>query len=375
MLNKFATALEIGSSKLKVAVARKGINNTFNVIDSACVGYDGYFQGEFVDFEKLKGTFAKLFDEINYIEKKYNKKLYVGLPAEFVGVEVVNADINFDGYRKVRKADIEELYQQAISKIESDKVEVISTTPIQFSIDESGRILSDPIGKKVRQLSVEVSVVIAEKETIQKFNNIFSDLGFNAVEYVSETLNQAMLVIPEEEREQECLLIDVGHLSTSVSFVKGQGLVSLTAYSLGGGYITGDLCENFEVSYKDAEKLKKQMVVSVKGDRTDCYDLVTDQSIERIRLQEANNVALDRIDEIGRAINQCVQNHSREYISFLPVYLTGEALTKLKGGKDYLSKCIGRNIVVATTDIPGIDKPENNAIFGILNYALKEEKE
>ena len=374
MLNKFATALEIGSSKLRVVVARKGVNDTFNVIESSETAYDGYFQGEFVDSERLKMDLAKIFEDINYITKKYNKKLYVGLPAEFVGVEVVSADINFDGYKKITKNDLKELYQQAAEKIDRERVEIISTTPIQFSIDEGGRILSDPIGKKARQISAEISVVIAEKEAIQKFNDIFSDLGFSSVEYVSETLTQAMFVIPKEEREQECLLIDVGNLSTSISFVKGDGLVSLTAYSLGGGYITGDLCEAFNITYKDAEKLKKQMVISVKGDRSDFYDLVTDQSIERINVQEANNIAIDRIEEIGRAINQCVQNYSLEYIGFLPSYLSGAALTKLKGGRDYISKCMGRNVTIATNGVPGIDKPENNAVFGILNYALNQGK-
>ena len=126
-----------------------------------------------------------------------------------------------------------------------------------------------------------------------------------------------------------------------------------------------------EKATKEAEKLKKQMVISVKGDRGDCYDLITDTGVKRIKLQEANNVAIDRVHEIGRAINQCIQNFSDEFILFLPTYLTGEALTKLKGGKDYLSKCIARNIVVGAPDVPGRDKPEYSVPLGLLSYALK----
>lgn len=371
MNKKQATVLEIGSSKLKVIVGREGINNTFDISDSAETEYDGYFEGEFVDFDKLKTVLAGLFDSIDYIKKKYNKKIYVGLPAEFVGVEVVDTELNFDISKKIRQADIDMLYAQAAEKVAMDEIEIISTSAISFSIDDGGRILSDPIGKKAKKICAEVSVVIAEKETIQKLNGLFSDLDFIAVEYVSETLAEAMLIIPEEEREHKCLMIDVGHLSTSVSFVKGNGILSSTAYSLGGGYITGDLTEEFDLSYKEAEKLKKQMVISVKGDRGDCYDLITDTGVKRIKLQEANNVAIDRVHEIGRAINQCIQNFSDEFILFLPTYLTGEALTKLKGGKDYLSKCIARNIVVGAPDVPGRDKPEYSVPLGLLNYALK----
>ena len=371
MKKSVAVALEIGSSKLKAYVARPGINNTLNIIDSSEVEYDGYFEGQFVDFDKLKGELAKLFDEIDYKAKKYYKKLYVGLPAEFVGVEAIKVNNNFDGYKKITKSDVDALFAEAASKLESDAVEIISTSAITYFTDDGGRILSDPIGKKAKELGAEVSVVIAEKETIQKLNQIFESLDFVSVEYVSETLQEAMMIIPEDELEHECLLIDVGHLSTSISFVKGKGLVSLTAYSIGGGHITGDLCEEFDITYRDAEKLKSQMVVSVKAGREATYDLVTNSGFERIGLMKANNIALDRISEIGRAINSTILNHSTEFITYLPTYLTGMGLTKLKGAKDYLSKCIARNITVGVPDLPGQDKPENSAIFGILKYALE----
>lgn len=372
MRRSIAVALEIGSSKLKVAVAREGVNDTLNVIDSAEIEYDGYFEGAFVEFDKLKSALAKLFDEIDYKEKKYNKKVYVGLPAEFVGFETVKTSLNFDGYKKIRQQDLDELFADASSKIEGEGVEIISTSAITYYTDDGGRILYDPIGKKLKQLGADVSVVIAEKAGILKLNQIFEDLEFTEVEYVCETLTQALAIIPKEEREHECLLIDAGHLSTSVSFVKGDGLVSLTSYSLGGGYITGDLCEVFGISYQDAEKLKKQMVISIKAGREACYDLVTQIGVERINLMDANNVAIDRVSEIGRAINSCVQNYSAEFITFLPTYLVGLALTKLKGAKDYLSKCIARNIEVGVVDKPAQDKPENTAIYSIILYALKK---
>lgn len=375
MVKRQATILEIGSSKLKVLVGREGVNDTFDIIDSAETEYDGYFEGEFVDFDRLKTTLTDLFDSIDYERKKYNKKIYVGLPSEFIGVEKVDAELNFDINKKIRQSDIDELYTQAASKVYMDEVEIISTSAISFSIDDGGRILSDPIGKKAKKLCAEVSVVIAEKETIQKLNDLFSNLNFSAVEYVSEALAQALLVIPEEEREHNCLMIDVGHLSTSIVFVKGNGLLSLTAYPLGGGYITGDLTEEFDISYKEAEKLKKQMVISVRGDRGDCYDLITDTGVKRINLQEANNVAIDRVHEIGRAINQSIVNFSDEFITFLPTYLTGAGITKLKGARDYLSKCIARNITIGSPFVPGRDKPEFSASLGILNYALKSKNE
>ena len=370
MFEKIATALEIGSSKLKVVVGKNGLNGTFNVIEDNEMEYDGYFEGEFVDFENLKADLSRLFEGIDYKKKKYDKKLYVGVPAEFLGVEVVSADLNFEGYKKISQKDLENLYKNALAKLDLEECEVVSASGITYCLDDGGIILSDPIGKKAKEISGEISITFAEKRTIQKLNTIFSDLGFQSVEYVSETLSQATFIIPKEEREHECLLIDVGHLSTTIAFVKGEGLISLTAYSLGGGYITGDLCDKFGLTYKDCDKLKRVIVMSVKGGRNETYDLPTEQGIVRIPLVEANEVLLERVREIGRAINQCVQNYSTEFIQYLPTYLVGQGLAKLKGGKDYLSKCIGRNIVLGVPELPGQDKVENSAILSVLNYAL-----
>lgn len=371
MKKDLIVALEIGSSKLKVVVAKEGVNDTFNLVDFAEREYDGYYQGEFVEQAKLESELETLFDSIDYIKKKYYKKVFVGVPAEFVGVEVVNVTLNFEDSQRITKRDVEDLYISASEKIQTDGVEILSASAISFSLDDGGKIIGCPVGKKARQLSAEVSVVVAEKANIQKLNDIFANLGFISVEYISESLCATLEVIPKEEREHECLLVDVGHLSTSVAIAKGEGLISLTSYSIGGGYITSDLCERFDLTYENADKLKKQIVMSVKGERGDGYDLVTEAGVKRINLQDANNVVINRVDSIGRAINQCVQNYTMEYIQYLPVYLVGAGLTKLKGGKDYLSKCIGRNIELGVPDLPGKDKPENAVLFGILNYAVK----
>ncbi len=370
MFEKDVVCLEIGSSKLRVIVASEGVNNTLLVKELATREYDGYFQGEFVDEKRLAPSLFDIFNQIDFKKKKYNKKLFVSLPAEMTKVVSTKASVEIDGMGKVTKSDMDALSYQAVKKARADECEVVSVSAISYLIDDHN--MGEPLGKKGRNLSGEFSVILCEKTLIEKLNNIISDIGFVSVEYVSEVLCQALMLIPEEERKEGAILVDVGHLSTSVAFVKSDGISALASFSIGGGHITSDLCEAFDLLYEDAERLKRQVVISVDAGALDYYDLPSvEGKIERIPQEDANKVVAYRLETISSAINQCLIMQGINLSSYLPVYLTGAGATKIKGGKDFMAKCLARNITLGRAPLPGRDKPEDGAIYSIASEALK----
>ncbi len=374
MFKNFSTILEIGSSKLKVMVASKGINHTFNITESAEKEYDGYFAGNFIDESSLLKDLKQLFEEVDYIKNKYNKKITVGLPSEFLSVDVVSVSVGFEKYKKIKQDDLEKVFVEAVSKVERVDSEIISTSIISISLDDGGRVLSSPVGKKAKQISADVSVISCSKNKIKMFNEVFSKLNFASVEYVSEALVSSTYVIEENDREEVCLFVDIGHLTTTVAFVKGEGITNLKTFSFGGGFITNELSNECNLDYVDADNLKKQVVVSLKGLRGDNYDVVTQNGLKRLNLINVNKTVLKKIEEISMLINREIQNYSNETLTFLPIYLSGLGITKIKGGKDALGKFLGRNITLALPTVPGQDKTENIVSLSILNYCLNDNK-
>ncbi len=370
MFKKEVVCLEIGSAKLRVIVAQEGVNNTLLVKELATLDFDGYFQGEWVDEKRLAPSIFEILKQIDFRKKKYDKKLYIALPAEMTKVVNVSASINIEGLGKATKNDVDNLISQAISKAKAEECEVVSISNIRYLVDEND--LGDPVGKKGRNLTGEFSVILCEKTLIERFNGICSDLGFVCVEYVSEVLCGATMLLPEEERRDGAILVDIGALSTSVTYIKGEGILALTSFSIGGGHITSDLCDTFDLTYEDGERLKKQVVISVEAGPLDYYDLPTvDGKIQRIPQEDANKVVAYRLEAIASAINQCLVMQGINLTNYIPVYLIGAGASKIKGGKDFLSKCLSRNIVYGHSDLPGKDKPEDGIIYAIAKYALK----
>ena len=371
---KFVLVFDIGSSKLRAMFAGRGLNNTFNIKGYKEIEYDVFYEGKFLKQEKLSNLFQQIIEEFDIEPNKKINKVYIGVPAEFSSVRSSEVSINFGDRRKIKKADIDSLFYMASEKAKSADVEVVSVNPINYSLDD-GRFTLTPIGESANSISANLSIIYADKEYIELFNSIVAGLNFESVEYISEPLAQVLFVMPKEKREDLSLLVDVGDLTTSIAFAKGEGLIGLTSFSRGGGFITNDLSEAFDLSMGEADRLKRQIVLSLKGKQNDFYELTLDLGkVEKIMLNSANEVAGYRIDELAQVIAKCVQMYSKEYLTYLPVYLSGGGISKIKGGRDYLAKCLGRNITYGVPPIPGKDKPEYASIYSLVNSALSSQE-
>ncbi len=371
MKDDFCLVIDIGSLKLRAIYAGRGLNNTFNIKGFKEYEYDGFYQGEFIRPEKISPLFEQLTSELDVSRSRELDKIYIGVPAEFSSVKRSEVSINFGTRRKIKQADIDSLFYMASEKAKDSSVEVVSVNPISYIIDD-GRVTLEPIGENALSITANLSIIYADKKFIEMFNTIVAGLDYSSVEYISEPLAQALFIIPKERREDLALLIDVGDLTSSISFVKGDGLYALTSFSRGGGFITNDLADAFDISINEADKLKRLIVLSVKGKQSDFYELTADVGkVIKIPLNSANEVVGYRIEEIAQVISKCVQMNTKEFLSYLPVYLTGAGISKIKGGRDYLGKCLGRNVSYGLPPLPGKDKPELASILSLTNSALE----
>ena len=368
MKENFVLAFDIGSSKLRAMVAGRGINDTFKVKGYKEVNYDGFYEGRFLNQDKLPSVFEQIVGEFELQSEKIDK-MYIGVPAEFSSVTVIEESINFGNRRKVKQSDIDSLFYLAGEKSKSGEVEVVSVSPLSFAIDSFASL--DPVGESGTTISAKLSIIYVNRDFIELFNSIAGVLGFATVEYISEPLAQAQFVVPKDKREEFALLVDGGDLSTSISFIKGDGLSGLTSISRGGGFITNDLSEAFDLSMGEADRLKKQIVLSVQGGQNDFYELTTDLGkTTKIGLNFANEVVGYRIEELAEVISKCLQMNSAQFESYLPIYLTGGGIAKIKGGRDLLAKCLGRNVSYGVPNVPGKEKTELASIYSLVNSAL-----
>lgn len=364
--------MEIGTSKISVVIGNVGINNSLNVIGSFDEPYAGYLGDGFVEEEKLSEHIANALAKAEINAGQKIKKLYVGVPANFSTCITKTFMQNFGDKVRVEEADILEIYQHANELKDNTSYILISCSPITFMLDD-GRKMLNPIGEKTSRISGEISYIYSEKSFISKVNMALRHFGIGVVEYLSSPLSTNTYLLPESKRENASVIIDCGYIATSVSVIKGNGLKYLSTFAIGGGQVASDLSECLGISYKEAESLKKQIVLSVVPALGDGYEIVRNNQVIPISMQEANEIVSARLAQICMLIHKCLEAVPKNDLNKMPFYLTGGGICFIKGAKDFLSKEFGVNVEILTPPHLEYTKPSFSEELGLLNSAINQE--
>ena len=374
MAKKNVAVLEFGSGHLSVMIGERGLNNSFEVLGFSEKQYAGFMNGEFLEPENL---LVDVQSVIASAEEEANCKithLYIGVPTEFCAVVTKNAEIEFNKRRKVTNDDIEMLFDEADDFGANTTHKVINRCPIYFVLDD-GRKIIEPKGKHTKTLSATLSFALCEKRFITTMQQIVMPLHFEVVDYYCETLSEGLFLIEPETRDNMAILVDCGYLTTSVALVMGDGLLGLRSFSLGGGHIMADLCEAFKLTPKQAESLKRKVDISYKPEEDDVYEIPTDDEPILLKATEVNQVVENRISQIGRMINKCIDDIEYNVKDYLPILLTGGGICYVKGSRACLSNAINRDVEISCPPVPQMDKPHASAVLSLLDLALKQNKQ
>ena len=371
MSAKYVSVLDFGSSKISVMIAESGINNTFNIKGTGEVDYDGFYNGSFVEPSKLYEAIANCVVKAETNSGLKIEKLHIGVPAEFTMVQSKSASVAFNKRLKVGEQEVSELFSLASRDIKQDVATIISRSPIYFLLDDSRKVI-DPKGEYSTRLSGLISFVLADNKFIETIDTIVKKMGLKEVEYISSSLAESLYLLDPQVRDSGAILIDVGYLTSFVAYIKGDGIIAQNNFSVGGGHISADLCQVLNISFKEAENLKRKVVLSLAATDSDFYEVNVNGNVTPVSAKLTNEIVSSRLEMIVERINRCLLKMKGN--NYLPIYLTGGGVSLLKGGKDYISKGIGENVEILASKVPQLSKPTYSSVLGLLDLALKENK-
>lgn len=374
MLTNFVSVLDIGSGKINVMIGERGVNNTFVIYGTGEQEYDGYANGEFISPDNLHEAVKSAIEKAESHSGIKIKNLFVGVPAEFSYCECAEANTTFRGRTKITKTEINNLFNLASKNLDTPDSIIINRSAISFVLDDNRKCIH-PIGTITTKLSGKISFVMADKHFIEFFDSILNTCGIEQVEYSSSVLDESLYLLDPEIRDTGAFLIDCGYISSFVAFVKGDGLIGFNAFSLGGGHISADLCQILQISFSQAENLKRKVVLSLDASDNDFYEVNIDNNITPVSAKLTNEIVEARLDVLSNLISKSINVQKGEKNSYVPVYLTGGGISYLKGAKDFVSKNIATNIEILSSSVPQLNRPHFSSVLGLLNMALTQKEQ
>ncbi|MFC1808986.1 type IV pilus assembly protein PilM [Candidatus Omnitrophota bacterium] len=113
---------------------------------------------------------------------------------------------------------------------------------------------------------MDISLILAHKDTINRYIEILHDLNMTpvALDITPCALLKAHLKTSQADPEKMIALIDIGATRSILSIVKGEALLFLRVIDIGGNDFTHEISAGRNISFHEAEELKKTS--SINGD-------------------------------------------------------------------------------------------------------------
>lgn len=364
--------LDFGSGKIDVLIGERGVNNTICINGMGECDYAGFVGGEWLEPDQVGYAIGRAINNAETNSRTKIKYLYVGVPGEFTTVVCRDAGVSLTKKRKVTEADVDMLHAQGDVFENDPDYTLINVGPVYYTLDDDRRLVQ-PVGMTSTKLGGHISYVLAENRFIDFVGGILDNLGIESVEYVSSVLAEELLLFDEITRDQYVVLIDVGYITTSVAVGRGDGLLGLYNFSLGGGHITGDLAMAFDISFSQAESLKRKVVLSLNASDADVYEIVDRENRIPFSAKVVNEIVMERIKLIASMIEKCLNKCEYDYPDYIPYHLTGGGLCYLKGGRDYLSKRLNKPVEIVNPSMPPFSRPHMSSSIGLMDMMLNQQ--
>lgn len=369
MRNKYAAVLDFGSSNITVLLGEHGVNNNFKILGSGQADYAGFMDGEFLQPNTLKASIQSAIEKAEEGFGDKIKTLYIGVPSDFCIIHEVDTEIAFGKRVCVTEKHLDKLFAKVNGSLDSQSM-LVSVSPMYYLLDDGNRV-NNALGIYTTSLRARVSMVFVENKFVHMISSIMQECGNIDFELVCSMLAENLYLLEPDKRSVGAVLVDCGYITTSASFVCGEGLSDLSSFSLGGGFITGDLSNSLNLSFAEAEQLKRKLILSIDATELDYYELyVGGDHMEKVHAKTANDVALLSIDNIIQGIKSCLEQFTSKLDEGEPIYLTGGGLSYLKGAKAYISNAIGRKIEIVKPKSLQYMQPELSSVISLLNFAL-----
>ncbi len=369
MRNKQVAVLDFGSSKITATVAERGINKTFIIKGSYNFNYDGYQEGEFFDLAQLKQVLILAVESLNKACTNKLETVYVGVPGDFTEVVVKESQISFAKKRKITDLDVDALFDSAFV-MQSAKYTLINRSAVVYELDDFRR-LANPVGAVSGILKGKLSFVLCNNYFIEAVKAILQSAGVQKIEFVSTSLAQAMYLLEPETRDRIALVCDIGYIATTVMIVQGDGLLYQRSFPYGGGYITADLTQKFQIDFEDAEKLKRKINLSCQISSRE-FDLLDGDNGQYYSIEDVKNVVKDSLDILCEDIESMLEGSGYVLPDYVPLMITGGGISYLRGAKEHVSGRLNMAVEILAPKVPLMDKPSEASILSLVDLALEQ---
>jgi len=317
--------LDVGTSKVVVAVAEFNPEGQFRVIGLGQSASEGLRRGVVVNIEATVQSIRRALEEAELMAGCRIGEVYTGIAGSHI------RSVNSSGMvpikdREVSAADVARVIETARAvNIPTDQ-QVLHVLTQEFIVDGQEDI-REPIGMSGVRLEVKVHIVTGAVSAAQNIVKCVRRCGLEVQDLVLQPLASSMSVLTGDEKELGVALVDIGGGTTDIAIFTGGAIRHTAVIPIAGDQITNDIAMALRTPIPDAEQIKQRYGVAkeVLADPNDRIEIpgVGDRAPRLLSRQSLAAVIEPRVEELFTLAHKVIRDSGYEEMLSSGVVLTG----------------------------------------------------
>ncbi|MDE6198280.1 MAG: cell division protein FtsA [Muribaculaceae bacterium] len=260
MDDKYIVAIEIGSSKIRGALASVDPTGALNIlaVQEERVA-DSVRYGHVKNVEEVStkvDSICRKLENARAIQPRKIAGVYVGLSGCTIGASLASETSRFDSDTEIDTSSIERL-KDLITTVGNGDKEIYELLPYEFIVDNESTL--NPVGRIGRSIKGTFSVIEGMPAIKNNLNRVFPErLNLQVNGYIVSALAQANMVLTPDEKQLGCMFVDFGCETTSIIIYKKGVLRYMVTLPMGSRNITRDLVSLNHLE-EHAESIKRSI--------------------------------------------------------------------------------------------------------------------
>lgn len=387
MAAPFITALEIGTSTIKVLMAEVREDGGLMVAGLGECESRGVRKGEIVDFELALDAVRRAMEAAEAVaHKSIGESVYLAASGGRVesllhigGIPVLNEYEEPGG--EITRDDIDQALEVARKIPLPDERIRLHTLQQNFEVDGRGGVVN-PERMLAEELRVGMLLIHGQRAVVENLKKLTENVPVVCADAAFAGFCSALAVLTPEQKRAGVVVIDLGGGTTDF-IVYNAGLVKLAgSIAVGGDHITADICSGLNLNRRQAEALKKEsgsaLINRLQNDQNISIPAEGGFSGRVVRAATLHTIVNARMEEIFKLIAEKIEDDGLSGQLSAGVILTGGG-SAMEGITDLAQQVFNAPCQVGRIhDCVGLSTKQEGARFaaaiGCVRYAASQMK-
>ena len=363
--------IDIGTSKVCCCLGQINKFNQVEILNSSAVNCDGIKKGKIVSTDAVARAIRFAVSDIEATQDFIIKSAYVNIIGKYVSILKTTCSVQLeDKYAGVSQRNIDTLIRSAGSMPVKEGYQIVDIVPARFTTDS--RVTDDPIGIFTDTVGADFDIIIADKIAVKSIGMAMQKAGLLIDGIVINGYAMKEIVINENENKEGVLLLDISNGNIDIAIFKDNSLLYTDSIPVGGDTITNDISIGLEISYQEADKLKKQYglakVAFIDNDYSITLSTYNGQNPSKtVKCSELVEIIEARVEEIFSIIKQLIdENGLKNYVS--SCVIAGQGFNSINKSEKVAEDILKVPVRFGISKTANLIKPDCVGSYGIVKH-------